>query len=80
MTQAVAEIEVFSEVISDNTPQHTRHKKSHSLQWLFMKQIKYALYSASLKTAIAPINFPSLSVSGATLESTSFPNNINLPL
>ena len=29
MTQAVAEIEVFLEVISDNTPKHTTHKKSH---------------------------------------------------
>ena len=37
----------------------------------FMNQIRFELYSASLKTAKAPINFPFLSVSGANLESTS---------
>ena len=35
VTQSVAEIEVFSLLKSDNTPQHTTHKKSHSLLWLF---------------------------------------------
>jgi len=34
MTQAVAEIEVFSEVISDSTPKHTTDKKSHCDEWL----------------------------------------------
>jgi hypothetical protein len=45
MTQAVAEIEVFSELKSASTPKHTTDKKSHSEMWLF--------YLLSVKTFYA---------------------------
>jgi hypothetical protein len=35
MTQAVADVEVFSELKSASTPKHTTHKKSHCKEWLF---------------------------------------------
>lgn len=41
MTQVVAEIEVFLEVISASTPKHTTHKKSHCDEWLFSFKKKF---------------------------------------
>ena len=42
MTQAVAEVEVFSEVISASTPKHTTHKKK--------PQLNVAFYLPSVKS------------------------------
>ena len=52
MTQTVAEVEVFSEVISASTPKHTTDKKSHCDEWLFTSYFffnKLGVGSTSLK-------------------------------
>jgi len=52
LTLAVEVVEVFSLLKSDNTPQHTTHKKSHCDEWLFTSYFffnKLSVGSTSLK-------------------------------